>query len=99
MLHIANQVTFEPGSQYRVEVIPTARTVQLRAGGGYTWHRFDTSCSVNYGMQSDRETAKYRARTEQVFAEAGYSVKVDWVNLEPFANLAFLIVCISRRRC
>ncbi|CAI1220551.1 autotransporter outer membrane beta-barrel domain-containing protein [Serratia quinivorans] len=62
----------------------------LRAGGGYTWHRFDTSRSVNYGIQSDRETAKYSARTEQVFAEAGYSVKADWVNLEPFANLAYI---------
>ncbi|MGO2367373.1 MAG: autotransporter outer membrane beta-barrel domain-containing protein [Serratia sp. (in: enterobacteria)] len=62
----------------------------LRAGGGYTWHRFDTSRSVNYGMQSDRETAKYSARTEQVFAEAGYSVKAGWVNLEPFANLAYI---------
>ncbi|RYM60455.1 hypothetical protein BSR03_15765, partial [Serratia proteamaculans] len=37
-----------------------------------------------------RETAKYSARTEQVFAEAGYSVKADWVNLEPFANLAYI---------
>jgi subtilase-type serine protease len=62
----------------------------LRAGGGYTWHRFDTSRSVNYGMQSDRETAKYSARTEQVFAEAGYSVKAGWANLEPFANLAYI---------
>ena len=62
----------------------------LRAGGGYTWHRFDTSRSVNYGMQSDRETAQYSARTEQVFAEAGYSVKAGWVNLEPFANLAYI---------
>ena len=62
----------------------------LRAGGGYTWHRFDTSRSVNYGMQSDRETAKYSARTEQVFAEAGYSIKAAWVNLEPFANLAYI---------
>ncbi|WP_232240970.1 autotransporter outer membrane beta-barrel domain-containing protein [Serratia plymuthica] len=62
----------------------------LRAGGAYTWHRIDTSRSVNYGMQSDRETAKYSARTEQVFAEAGYSVKAGWVNLEPFANLAYI---------
>ncbi|KYQ98616.1 autotransporter outer membrane beta-barrel domain-containing protein [Serratia plymuthica] len=62
----------------------------LRAGGAYTWHRIDTSRSVNYGAQSDRETAKYSARTEQVFAEAGYSVKAGWVNLEPFANLAYI---------
>ncbi|WP_426406342.1 autotransporter outer membrane beta-barrel domain-containing protein [Serratia sp. PAMC26656] len=62
----------------------------LRAGGAYTWHRIDTTRSVNYGAQSDRETAKYSARTEQVFAEAGYSVKAGWVNLEPFANLAYI---------
>ena len=62
----------------------------LRAGGAYTWHRIDTSRSVNYGAQSDRETAKYSARTEQVFAEAGYGVKAGWVNLEPFANLAYI---------
>ncbi|WP_060441872.1 autotransporter serine protease, partial [Serratia marcescens] len=46
----------------------------LRGGAGYTWHRIDTKRSVNYGMQSDRDTAKYSARTEQLFAEAGYSV-------------------------
>lgn len=62
----------------------------LRAGGAYTWHRFDTARSVNYGLQSDRETAKYSARTEQLFVEAGYSVKTGWVNLEPFANLAYI---------
>lgn len=62
----------------------------LRGGASYTWHRIDTKRSVNYGMQSDRETAKYSARTEQLFAEAGYGVKTGWVNLEPFANLAYL---------
>ncbi|MDC6116917.1 autotransporter outer membrane beta-barrel domain-containing protein [Serratia rubidaea] len=62
----------------------------LRAGGAYTWHRFDTARSVNYGLQSDRATAKYSARTEQLFAEAGYSVQGEWVNLEPFANLAYI---------
>ncbi|WP_411704170.1 autotransporter outer membrane beta-barrel domain-containing protein [Edaphovirga cremea] len=62
----------------------------LRAGAGYTWHRIDTSRSVNYGAQSDRETAKYSARTEQLFAEAGYSVQGGWLNLEPFANLAYV---------
>ncbi|HFK4671132.1 TPA: autotransporter outer membrane beta-barrel domain-containing protein, partial [Serratia marcescens] len=36
----------------------------LRGGAGYTWHRIDTKRSVNYGMQSDRDTAKYSARTE-----------------------------------
>lgn len=60
----------------------------LRAGGGYTWHRIDTARSVNYGLQSDHEKAKYGARTEQAFVETGYSVKTGWMNLEPFANLS-----------
>ncbi|HBC0613479.1 TPA: autotransporter outer membrane beta-barrel domain-containing protein, partial [Serratia marcescens] len=51
----------------------------LRGGAGYTWHRIDTKRSVNYGMQSDRDTAKYSARTEQLFAEAGYSVQGEWL--------------------
>lgn len=62
----------------------------LRGGAGYTWHRIDTKRSVNYGMQSDRDTAKYSARTEQLFAEAGYSVQDEWLNLEPFVNLAYV---------
>ncbi|CAI2121959.1 autotransporter outer membrane beta-barrel domain-containing protein [Serratia marcescens] len=62
----------------------------LRGGAGYTWHRIDTKRSVNYGMQSDRDTAKYSARTEQLFAEAGYSVQGEWLNLEPFVNLAYV---------
>ncbi|EMW1017473.1 autotransporter outer membrane beta-barrel domain-containing protein [Serratia marcescens] len=62
----------------------------LRGGAGYTWHRIDTRRSVNYGMQSDRDTAKYSARTEQLFAEAGYNVQGEWLNLEPFVNLAYV---------
>ena len=62
----------------------------LRAGSTYTWHRIDTSRNVNYGAQSDNQTAKYSARTQQVFAEAGYSLKAAEVNLEPFANLAYI---------
>ncbi|CAI2011662.1 Extracellular serine protease precursor [Serratia entomophila] len=62
----------------------------LRGGASYTWHRIDTARSVNYGLQSDRETAKYSARTEQAFVEAGYSVPAGRVNLEPFANLAYI---------
>ena len=62
----------------------------LRAGAGYSWHRFDTSRSVSYGSQYDRASAQYNARTEQFFAEAGYSVATGLVNLEPFANLSYV---------
>ncbi len=62
----------------------------LRAGSSYTWHRIDTARNVNYGSQSDNPNAKYSARTQQLFAEAGYSLKAANVKLEPFANLAYI---------
>ncbi|WP_078061999.1 autotransporter serine protease [Serratia marcescens] len=61
----------------------------LRAGSAYTWHRIDTSRSVNYGAQSDREKASYNARTGQLFIESGYDWSNDTLNLEPFVNLAY----------
>ncbi|EAM6659628.1 autotransporter outer membrane beta-barrel domain-containing protein [Salmonella enterica subsp. enterica serovar Eastbourne] len=64
--------------------------LSLRGGVGYTLHRIDTNRSVNYGVQSDRDMAKYSARTQQLFAEAGYSVKNEWVNLEPFVNMTYM---------
>ena len=62
-------------------------SLALRAGAGYTLHRFDTSRAVRYGSQSDRASAQYSARTEQFFAEAGYRIPAGPVSPEPFANL------------
>ncbi|WON78965.1 autotransporter outer membrane beta-barrel domain-containing protein [Serratia sp. UGAL515B_01] len=62
----------------------------LRGGASYTWHHIKTTRLLNYGIQSDRETAKYSARTEQLFAETGYGMKTDWVRLEPFVNLTYI---------
>ncbi|NUU68952.1 autotransporter outer membrane beta-barrel domain-containing protein [Enterobacteriaceae bacterium BIT-l23] len=64
--------------------------VNLRAGTAYTWHRIETDRSVNYYGQSDSDKARYSAGTGQIFAEAGYSLNNDWLNLEPFANLAWV---------
>ncbi|EEJ8282788.1 autotransporter outer membrane beta-barrel domain-containing protein [Salmonella enterica] len=61
----------------------------FRGGVGHIWHRIDTNRVVSYGIQSDHNTAKYSAHTGQLFAEAGYSVNTDWLNLEPFVNLAY----------
>ncbi|MGX9257773.1 autotransporter outer membrane beta-barrel domain-containing protein [Pantoea ananatis] len=62
----------------------------LRSGAGYTWHRIDTSRLVSFGGQSDRDTAKYNARTGQLFVEAGYSLKDKRLNIEPFGNIAYI---------
>ncbi len=62
----------------------------LCGGAIYTWHRIDTSRLVNYGVQSEREMAKYSGRTQQLFAEMSYRMEREWVNLEPFVNLAYI---------
>ncbi|WP_072215015.1 autotransporter outer membrane beta-barrel domain-containing protein [Type-D symbiont of Plautia stali] len=62
----------------------------MRGGAGSTWHWLDTQRPVNYGIQSDKDAAKYSARTQQLYAEAGYSMLTKWVNVEPFVNLAYV---------
>ncbi|MCW7606414.1 MULTISPECIES: autotransporter outer membrane beta-barrel domain-containing protein [Serratia] len=64
--------------------------LNLRAGTAYTWHRIETSRSVGYYGQSSSDKAHYGAGTGQVFAEAGYRLNAAWVNMEPFANLAWV---------
>ncbi|MCS3408712.1 autotransporter outer membrane beta-barrel domain-containing protein [Serratia sp. AKBS12] len=64
----------------------------LRAGAGYSWHRIDSSRTIGYGANADRATAKYGARSGQLFAEAGYGINAGWLALEPFANLAYVNV-------
>lgn len=62
----------------------------LRTGGAYSRHRINTSRPIIYGAHSDREKAKYNARTGQLFIESGYNWTSEAVNLEPFANLAYV---------
>ncbi|MDC9589263.1 autotransporter outer membrane beta-barrel domain-containing protein [Xenorhabdus sp. XENO-10] len=62
----------------------------LRTNGGFTWHRIDTTRSINYGSQRDSENAKYSGRTSQLSAELAYHLPAGTVNLEPFINLAYI---------
>ncbi|OTA16830.1 autotransporter [Xenorhabdus vietnamensis] len=62
----------------------------LRTNGGFTWHRIDTTRSISYGSQRDNENAKYSGRTSQLSAELAYPLSAGAVNLEPFANLAYV---------
>lgn len=64
--------------------------LNLRAGTAYTWHRIDTARSIGYYGQSDRDKASYNAGTSQLFAEAGYGLDNPWLNLEPFARMAWV---------
>lgn len=62
--------------------------VALRTGAAYTWHRLDTSRSVQVPGMAQRLKSHYRGDTVQVFAEAGVGMTAGTVRLEPFAGLA-----------
>ncbi|RDL47226.1 Extracellular serine protease [Ensifer sp. M14] len=62
----------------------------LRTGAAYSWHDIETSRSISFPGFSDRLDASYDAGTGQVFGEFAYAVKTGAVDLEPFANLAYV---------
>ncbi|MDR2858512.1 MAG: autotransporter domain-containing protein [Novosphingobium sp.] len=62
----------------------------LRAGAAYAWHAIDTRRSVAFAGFSDALSARYHARTAQVFGELGYGFTAGRLTLEPFANLAYV---------
>jgi len=87
--HLNGQSASADSDNYHLSVYGGKRfeAIALRLGGASTWHRLDTSRRVAYANQSDHAKADYNARTDQVFAEIGYT---QWRVLEPFANLTYL---------
>ncbi len=73
----------------------------FRAGAIHTWHAISTCRTVEIPGFSDRLTADYSARTEQVFGEFGYGIDlgqtaIGATRLEPFANLAYVNLTSGR---
>jgi outer membrane autotransporter protein len=64
----------------------------LRLGSAYEWHDISTSRTIAFPGFSDAAHARYRARTAQVFGEAGYSITWEGLSFEPFAGLAYVNV-------
>ncbi|WDZ80494.1 autotransporter domain-containing protein (plasmid) [Ensifer adhaerens] len=62
----------------------------LRTGAAYSWHDIETSRSVSFPGFSDSLSADYSAGTGQVFGEFAYAFTAGAVDLEPFANLAYV---------
>ncbi|MDH6234639.1 outer membrane autotransporter protein [Mesorhizobium soli] len=62
----------------------------LRSGAAVSSHDIDTSRAAAFSGFSETLEGSYRARTAQAFSELGYSVKAARVDLEPFANLAYV---------
>ncbi|MFK0277166.1 autotransporter domain-containing protein [Ensifer sp. NPDC090286] len=62
----------------------------LRTGAAYSWHDIETSRTVSFPGFTDSLSADYSAGTGQVFGEFAYAFKAGSVDLEPFANLAYV---------
>ena len=87
--HLNGQSASADSDNYHLSIYGGKRfdAIALRLGGATTWHRLDTSRRVAYANQSDYAKGDYDARTDQVFAEIGYT---QWNLFEPFANLTYL---------
>ncbi len=61
----------------------------LGFGAIYNWHAVDTGRTVSFTNYSpERLSARYDARSWQLFAEAGRKVQVGGLMLEPFAGVS-----------
>lgn len=58
--------------------------ITLRAGAGHAWHHINTHRSVSQSI------GNYQTQTRQAFVEAAYPLKAGIINIEPFANLAYI---------
>lgn len=64
----------------------------FRSGFSYSRNDIETSRVVAFDGLSNQLTADYNAATTQVFGELGYKVDAGKVQLQPFANLAYVNV-------
>ncbi|TGV10365.1 autotransporter domain-containing protein, partial [Alcaligenaceae bacterium 429] len=62
----------------------------VRMGVAHTWHDMRATRSVSIPGFSDDLKSSPKARTTQIFADVGYNIDAGSVQLEPFANLAYV---------
>ncbi|AJO77166.1 autotransporter domain-containing protein [Pseudomonas sp. MRSN 12121] len=68
-------------------------SIDVRGGMAYTWSRIDAKRSVNFAGYGDHLKSSYDANTLQAFGELGRRFQLSpAVQLEPFANLAYVQV-------
>lgn len=60
--------------------------------GGAIYSRNETSIrrGISFGTFTDRLTADYDSATKQVFADLSWTLEMDDIKLQPFANLAYI---------
>ncbi|MFO3672900.1 autotransporter domain-containing protein [Pseudomonas protegens] len=66
--------------------------VRLSVGGSYSWHRIDVKRELQFAGESERLKTKRDAQSAQLFTEAAWSLDLQPLALEPFANLAYVNV-------
>jgi subtilase-type serine protease len=64
--------------------------LNLRGGGAYAFHSIDASRTIAFPGFFDRATAHYEGGTGQLFGEAGYSLSLGRIAIEPFAGAAWV---------
>ena len=64
--------------------------LRLTAGAAYSWHRVDVKRDLQFAGVNGKEKTKHDAATTQVFTEAAYDLRLQPMNLEPFANLSYV---------
>lgn len=62
----------------------------VRFGTSVAFNGFDTRRIVQFPGFADIVTARYDARTYQLFGEAGYKMRVGFSTFEPFAGLRYV---------
>jgi fibronectin-binding autotransporter adhesin len=65
-------------------------TLSLRTGAAYSWHDSEVSRRIVSANLNDRTKGSTDARTAQAFGEIGYSFATGGMEIEPFANVAYV---------
>lgn len=66
--------------------------LMIRSGATYSLYNIDTKRPIQYDSQQDRLTGSYSVNVSQVFVEMGQKIAFNNMNIEPFANLAYVNV-------
>lgn len=66
------------------------RNLGIRLGASASWHEIDTTRSPAFTGFQDQLKSNYGARTLQAFTDVGYRFALGKMDMEPFANAAFV---------
>jgi outer membrane autotransporter protein len=66
-----------------------AGVVKVTVGATYGWHDLATTRSIGFTGFAQSDTARYGARSLQVFGELGYEFSLGKAAIEPFAGVAW----------